>query len=151
MKTNKKINFKNKNKMANFISNQDFKQIKRKHSIYNRFVDSEFRPSNDSVFFTKRFKEYLKEKGKLSRNKKEIEWIRAKDIYPDEKAHFVLDKHKQPINSSLINESNYEAFFNTRDLEQGQLGNYFSLFLNLVSLFFNCANCIKLTVGWSQP
>jgi len=107
----------------NFISYQDFEQIKRTHSLSNRFIDTAFRVSNDSVFFTQKLGEYLREKCKYGgcENKPiQIQWKRAKDLHP--MSHFLLDKNNQPVNLNKITESNYLEFFKTKDYEQGLLG-----------------------------
>ena len=120
----------NSNNYENFIQYQDFSNIKRKHSINNKFIDTEFWPSNDSIFFSERFQDYLKKKRKFPPNEKlEIEWIRAKDFCKEKNAYFVLDKQNQPIDLNLVNETNYQKIFNTRDLEQGLLGKFCCFFI----------------------
>ena len=112
---------------VNFIPNQDFQQIKRTHSLNNRFIDTAFKVSNDSVFFTQKLGEYLREKCKYGgcENKPiHIQWKRAKDLHPA--SHFLLDRNNQPVNLNQVTESNYLDFFKTKDYEQGLLGEIFN-------------------------
>jgi hypothetical protein len=109
------------NKIDNFIPSQDWAQIKQKHSIQNRFTDTEFRATNESIFFTQKFKSFLQQRGLLHQRSNQIVWKRAKDMYLSQ-AHFVLDKQKNFMNMNTLNESNYRNFFHTTDLDQGNLG-----------------------------
>ena len=109
------------NKIENFLPSQDFARIKQKHSTQNRFIDTEFRATNESIYFTQKFKIFLQQRGLLSQRNTEVVWKRAKDMYTSQ-AHFVLDKQKHFMNMNSINESNYKNFFHTTDLDQGNLG-----------------------------
>ena len=91
------------------------------HSKQNRFVDTKFRASDQSVYFSREFKKYLKDNDKIRDN--EIKWKRAKDLYPN--SRFVADDSNinASFDTSMINQSNYRNFFQTTDLDQGAVGN----------------------------
>ncbi len=110
------------NQIDNFISTQDYQSIKRMHSIRNRFVDNQFRATNDSVCYSNKYYNYLQQCGKFNYRTNVIQWIRAKDLYGNQ-AHFVLDRKNRFVDLNRADENNYKDLFHTTDLDQGSLGN----------------------------
>jgi len=98
-------------KIENFSKSQDFFEIKKNHSLKNRFIDKEFKANNDAVG-SRNF--ICTQKFGL------IKWRRAKDFYPN--SHFAVNCFGQFISSKFINKDNYMNYFETKDLNQGFLG-----------------------------
>ena len=82
-----------KNMINNYCPTQDFEQIKKTYSINNRFVDDQFMTTNESVFYSSKFENYLRRNSKLPQNFKIVKWKRAKDFFLN--AHFVLDQENR--------------------------------------------------------
>jgi hypothetical protein len=101
------------NTISNFISSQNYQNLKLEYSNSKRFVDSHFRTDDNSIYHSSLFKQNYLIHG--------IQWKRAKDLFlPNLKAHFVLDEENNY--SNRINESNYKNFFKPTDFQQGSTG-----------------------------
>ena len=61
------------NYFQNFIPFQSFQQLKSHFTANNPFIDTSFRQSNDSIYFTTKFQNYLQKSNKLP-----LKWKRAK-------------------------------------------------------------------------
>lgn len=115
------IFFNKSNRVEDFDETQNFRKIQDKHSISNPFVDNTFKPSNESIFYTKAFRNWLISLGKAD-YKGNFIWKRAKDLYPN--PQFAVDDSDENYLSvyNKINEKNYKTLFRTTDLDQGSLG-----------------------------
>lgn len=103
---------------VSFDETQDIYDIKRKHSLYNRFLDNSFPADDSSVFSGGQLRQRLLEAGKLSPEGTVI-WKRAKELLPD--AQFAMDDKKRPCKE--VSERTYKKYFQISDIHQGSLGN----------------------------
>jgi hypothetical protein len=125
------------NRIQDYDETQNYNRIKRTHSIHNRFVDTKFRTVNSSIYYTEKFRNYLKNQNKIGHTYDGVIWKRAKDLHKT--ARFAVDDQNSLnvySDSNIINERNYKKYFQTTDLDQGSLGiieKYLSfLILNLI-------------------
>jgi hypothetical protein len=105
-----------KSHIKNFNQNQDYERLKTQHHRNNLFVDNEFAPINQSVYFSKEFKEFLDKNSRLASNG-DILWKRAKDLYQD--ACLIAEKK----DCCVAKDQHGGACIRCTDLNQGFLGN----------------------------
>lgn len=109
--------------IEDFSPNQNFENIRKKHSNTNRFVDTEFPACDDSIYHTDEYQNYLLNfYPSVSTTGGKFVWIRAKDYVQN--AQFATDDslEKKPFSPSTINVTNYRQYFRTTDLDQGCIG-----------------------------